>query len=208
MRRWVSTVDGLVEISGTLRNTSASGDGTVGRILRNGEEVFAEVTDGSIVNYSVDVQVSAGDVLDFAIDPDGAGNLAIGGLDTISDGSDSTTFTASIGTKEVFGEPCPEPTIQQLVGDCNQDGATNISDVLCAVHIVFAGFDLLNRAPTPEPCATAEGTAAILDLSGDSTVDAGDIALLAQSIFGMGGPALECASVPDNLGCEQNDGCQ
>ena len=160
------------------------------------------------MDYSVVVQVSAGDVLDFAIDPDGAGNLATGGLDAISDGSDSTTFTASIGTKEVFGEPCPEPTVQQLVGDCNQDGATNISDVLCAVHLLFPGFDLLSRAPASEPCATAEGTAAVLDLSGDASVDAGDIALLAQSIFGMGGPALECALVPEDLGCEQNDGCQ
>jgi hypothetical protein len=205
MRRWVSTVDGLVEISGTLRNTSGSGDGTVGRILRNGEEVFAEVTDGSIVDYSVDVQVSVGDVLDFAIDPDGAGNLATGGLDAISDGSDSTDFTASISTKEVFSEPCG---VQQLVGDCNQDGATNIADVLCAVSVLFPGFDLLNRAPAPEPCATAEGTAAILDLSGDGSVDAGDIALLAESLFGTGGPALECALVPDDIGCEQNDGCQ
>ena len=34
----------------------------------------------------------------------------------------------------------------QLAGDCNQDGAQDVSDVLCSVGILFPGFSLLDRS--------------------------------------------------------------
>ena len=54
IRRWVSDFEGETNVTGLLNNTSPDGDGTVGRILVDGVEVWSEVTNGD----SIDVETS------------------------------------------------------------------------------------------------------------------------------------------------------
>ncbi len=209
MRRWTSTHDGLVQISGVANNASAGGDGTVCRIFVNGTQIAEMLTDGNAVPYAVDTTLAVGDIVDFAIDPDGAGNLATGGLDAINDGADGTTFTATIAAKEAFGDPCPE-LVSQLAGDCNQDGERNISDIICGVRLLFPGFLILGDAAVP-PCASPEGTLAVVDVSGDGAGSIADLVTLARFLF-QGEACLAqghgCFPVDAALGCATNVSCQ
>ncbi len=118
MRRWTSDVSGVVRISGMLRNNSANGDGTVGRVFINGVEVLSALSDGNNVPYSLETEIASGDVIDFAIDPDGAGVLDPmdpATLNSINDGSDGTNFTARIELLEPFD-------------DEDEDGLTGLCD--------------------------------------------------------------------------------
>ncbi len=116
VRRWVSDFDGDVRISGLLNNVSASGDGVVGRIFLDGEEIWSETSNGSNVLFEVDLlELSSGSILDFAIDPDGAGVLNPLDpltLNSIADGSDGTTFRFTI--EQIV--PIPEPSSILLAG--------------------------------------------------------------------------------------------
>ncbi len=117
VRRWVSDFEGTVRVSGTYSN-GGGGDGTVGRIFLDGEETWSELSDGAVVNFSVDLAVSEGSLLDFAIDPDGAGVLDPSDpltLNSIADGSDGTTFFFSIEEVVPF-VPIPEPSSLLLAG--------------------------------------------------------------------------------------------
>lgn len=117
MRRWVSDQDGVFRLSGTVSNGSANGDGTVGRILVDGTEVWSAVTDGTSASFSLDLDIDPGSVIDFAIDPDGAGVLDPmnpSTLDSINDGSDGTAFGITIQRMEPF--IIPEPSGLVLMG--------------------------------------------------------------------------------------------
>jgi hypothetical protein len=205
VRRWTSNVSGAVEISGTLHAASPCGDGTVGRIFHNGVQIFAEKTRGNVVSYKVRASLATGDRLDFAIDPDGDGNLAAGGIDAIGDGCDATTFTARIHELDIV-----KPCTRQLVGDCNQDGARSVSDLICQVRILFAGFLLLDRTRQELPCPSPGGNSAVLDVNGDGNHTVADIVHLARFLFSAGGPPaagagcvrFEFAECPDNVACE------
>jgi len=131
IRRWVSDVDGDLLLRGTIHNQSTAGDGVIGRILHNGEEVFAALSNGTAVRYSVVVSAAAGDTLDFAIDADGGGNLAIGGPDAVLDGSDGSIFTASIGQQEADTEP------RFVRGDVDSDGQIVITDGIFLLQSLF-----------------------------------------------------------------------
>ncbi len=106
IRRWVSEVDGVVEIQGEVGNISAGGDGTVGRIFVNGYEILAQFTDGTIVPYSIFLEVAQGDLIDFAVDSGFFNN----------DGSDNTRFTAVITHISAPENPIPEPATLGLLG--------------------------------------------------------------------------------------------
>ncbi len=117
VRRWVSEKDGAVRISGLLSNGGA-GDGTVGRILVDGQEVWSKLSDGTGVSFGLDLALNAGAVVDFAIDPDGAGVLNPSdpaSLNLINDGSDGTSFWFTIQEVERF-VPVPEPSGLVLAG--------------------------------------------------------------------------------------------
>ena len=99
IRRWVSDITGPVTVECYARNNSGGGDGTVARVLHNGTELASAFTDGFSTRFSVDVDLAEGDILDFAIDPDGAGNLDPqdpATLDNVNDGSDGTEFVITI----------------------------------------------------------------------------------------------------------------
>jgi hypothetical protein len=90
VRRWVSNYDGLVRISGNINdiNRGGGGDGITGRIIVSGNEVLACSINNSGpangINYSIELTVTKGQHIDFAIDPNAW------------DGDDSTRFTATI----------------------------------------------------------------------------------------------------------------
>ena len=102
VRRWVSDFDGRRADQRPVEQRRCSGDGTVGRIFVDGVEVWSELTDGNPVNFSFDLAISNGSVIDFAIDPDGAGVLNPIDpltLNSIADGSDGTTFQFDPGSR-------------------------------------------------------------------------------------------------------------
>jgi hypothetical protein len=182
IRRWVSDHDGDVEISGIMSNTAAAGDGTVCRIFHNDTEILARVTNGDVVHYSVQATVADGDTLDFAIDADGAGNLAAAGIDAIVDGSDNTNFTATIATREpVTAGPF------FVRGDADASGAINITDAIFLLGYLFQG----TAAPTCIDAADVDGL-------GDGAPNITDAIYLLGWLFQ--GSAPPPAPVPMNLG--------
>ncbi|TVZ57636.1 putative secreted protein (Por secretion system target) [Flavobacteriaceae bacterium MAR_2010_105] len=71
VRRWTSDFNGDVTISGDFydRNTGC-GDGANIRIFKNGNQVYEYLNiPGGSVPYTINLNVSAGDKIDFAIDP-------------------------------------------------------------------------------------------------------------------------------------------
>ncbi|MBD2505061.1 beta strand repeat-containing protein [Anabaena azotica] len=89
VRRWVSEVDGEIQIYGTLAKADVGGgNGIIGHIFVDGVKVWSQSiagTDGTGVNYQIQTKVKLGSVVDFAIDPKDANDVV-----------DSTSFTAQI----------------------------------------------------------------------------------------------------------------
>ncbi|QLE55097.1 Calx-beta domain-containing protein [Nostoc sp. TCL26-01] len=85
VRRWVSEIDGTVDISGDLKSLSSS-YGIVGRIFVDGVETWSQILDGGQgINYKVRVAVNKGSFVDFALDPRDSNDLY-----------DTSEFTATI----------------------------------------------------------------------------------------------------------------
>ena len=84
IRRWVSEIQGEVTLTGTRGNDDAYGDGVIGRIFVNGDEVFQQAVNGQSTEHSVVTNVAVGGVIDFVIDT-GESNDATG---------DAANFTA------------------------------------------------------------------------------------------------------------------
>lgn len=86
IRRWIADTAGTHTITGTFHNISASGDGTTGRVFHEGTEIFAQVSDGGPVSFSIPRTLNIGDRIDFMVDT--------GPFD--ADGSDGTNQSAVI----------------------------------------------------------------------------------------------------------------
>jgi uncharacterized protein (TIGR03437 family) len=89
-RRWMSTLSGTAKITGHLakNDTNPASTGVYGRIYKNHNliyEHFIAGTDGTGVDYSITAPMSPGDILDFAVAPNGN-----------NDSNDSTLFSSSI----------------------------------------------------------------------------------------------------------------
>lgn len=150
VRRWESETTGTITVEGMTGNTSANGDGTVSRILLDGEEIWSEITDGETIEFSFDVDVTIGQVLDFVVDSDGAENFTLDDpftIDSINDGSDNTVFQIRILGDLVAGLP----------GDFNGDGEISAADMDALSAEVRAGTN-----------------GAAFDLTGDGVVDNAD----------------------------------
>ncbi len=71
VRRWVSSVDGRVRISGQLRR-GPKGDGSIVRIFVEGKEIMTRQLGGGQslkAKFDLETPVHAGDRVDFAVDP-------------------------------------------------------------------------------------------------------------------------------------------
>ncbi|NUN15287.1 MAG: CotH kinase family protein [Myxococcales bacterium] len=86
IRRWISPAFGSYYISGAASNPSENGDGTICRILQNGQEIGAFHVDGTSIPYNLPIDLLVGDIIDFVIDPGPAKN----------DYNDGTSFSAKI----------------------------------------------------------------------------------------------------------------
>jgi hypothetical protein len=84
VRRWTSTVQDFVVISGTTQKTQAVGDASIARILVDGNEVFSRSVDQTLQSFSVSTHINLGSTVDFEVQP-GA-----------NDWGDTTTFTGTI----------------------------------------------------------------------------------------------------------------
>ena len=198
IRRWASTIDGDVRISGTLRNNSGAGDGVVGRIFVNDDEVWSGVSNGTTVRYDFVTTIADGDTIDFAIDADASGNLALGGLDTITDGADGTHFSAQIQLVTDGGGGGSD----FVRGDANANGQIDLTDAINLLNYLFLG----TPAPSCLEAADADNNAqllindAILILGWLFT---GGVAPEEPSPTTSNYPASDCGPDPEggNLGC-------
>ncbi|MBI4606274.1 MAG: thrombospondin type 3 repeat-containing protein [Planctomycetes bacterium] len=165
MRRWVSTYSGSARITGYLLCPAPCGDGTVGRIFLNGSQIHAAHSQGAGVRYLVSTSLSVGDVLDFAIDPDGAGVLDpanLASVNQVNDGCDTAIFTAAITTPptescsngvEDDGDgliDCADPDCaaspdcareRLLRGDADLNGTLQLTDAVQILGYLFLGVN-------------------------------------------------------------------
>jgi len=89
----------------------------------------------------------------------------------------------------------------QLAGDCNQDGAIDLSDVICLLGHLFQGN------PEVLPCDTTVARLNLMDCNQDGGIDLSDaIYKLAFLFQGSPGPVqgTDCISISD---CPENPGC-
>jgi hypothetical protein len=140
----------MVDIRASIGN-SGGGDGTVGRIFHNGAELAeldSGVTNGGLgksANLSATATVAVGDFLDFAIDADGSGQLAVGGIDTIRDEQDGSTFVIQIRRVGAASGDFRR-------GDTDGSRAVNITDMIRILNFLFAG----GPAPTCQDTADTD----------------------------------------------------
>ncbi len=90
----------------------------------------------------------------------------------------------------------------QLPGDCNQDGALDISDAICLLGHLFLG------SPATMPCEGGTvldpGNVALLDSNSDGMVDLSDAVRVLWYLFGgspppvLGAECIPIAGCPDN----------
>ena len=84
-RRWTSTVDGSINVSGDILRPSGFGDGSFVSILLNGSEEFALLLTPTLgTDYDLNFDVTVGDTIDFVVAP-------LGGIQ-----SDGVLFSAII----------------------------------------------------------------------------------------------------------------
>ncbi len=94
-------------------------------------------------------------------------------------------------------ELCPDAP--QLPGDCNQDGALDISDGICLLGYLFLGT--MERLPCGNGAVSAPENIALLDSNGDATLDISDaLRVFMLLFFGAPPPVLGEGCVPI-LGC-------
>jgi hypothetical protein len=115
---------------------------------------------------------------------------------------DEVRMTPSALACEQFLFPCiPAPEGSQLAGDCNQDGAVDLSDVVRLLG------HLLQGNPEELPCETTAANLAFMDCNQDDGIDLSDAIYKLAFLF-QGGPAPElgvvCFGIPSY---PQNQGC-
>ena len=87
------------------------------------------------------------------------------------------------------------PAAPQLPGDCNQDGALDISDGICLLGYLFLGT--MERLPCGNGTVSAPENIALLDSNGDTTVDISDaLRVFMLLFFGAPPPVLGEGCVP------------
>ena len=93
------------------------------------------------------------------------------------------------------------PSTFNIPGDCNQDGALDLSDVICLLGHLFQG------TPATLPCTSEAANLALMDCNRDGGVDLSDAIYKLAFLF-QGGPPPDqgegCVGMED---CPQNTSC-
>ena len=104
------------------------------------------------------------------------------------------------GTYDGDGTVCP-PGTSNIPGDCNQDGAFDLSDVVHLLGFLFQGN------PEDLPCSTVAANLLLMDCNQDGSLDLSDAVYKLAFLF-QGGPPPEqgegCTVIVD---CPQGPGC-
>lgn len=96
-----------------------------------------------------------------------------------------------------------QPSNQQRPGDCNQDGATDISDAICLLGHLFLGDP--TRMACDDGSVHSPGNSTLLNFNGDEDVDLSDaVSLLTWKFLGgpphvLGEACTSIAGCPDNV---------
>lgn len=112
IRRWESSVSGIVEISWQTRKTNLGNWGVTGRVFVNGEEVDSAVINraGEAAVRRVYLEIQEGDLVDLALDPTGIGGDR-------SDGSDGSANWLRVETSI----PCDAMNPGAVLADSDMD---------------------------------------------------------------------------------------
>ncbi len=157
-------------------------------------------------DYQLTITPRARDPLTFSgkLKNAGKGELKELQLVMFGNGSGDGDQTASGERELYFNDLRIESSAAQAIqrpGDCNQDGALDISDAICLLAVLFVSTE----ATIPcEGDLHAPGTLALLDTNGDATVDLSDvISVLGYLFLGNAPPVLgeSCLSI---AGCQDN----
>jgi hypothetical protein len=179
VRRWRSNVEGEVEVEAILTNDDG-GDGVVGRVFYNGRQLHTLSSDGLTDIFVASIVLAVGDVLDFALDADGSGNLAGAGIDHIDGSGDDCHQVLRVRRLR----PPPGEVFQR--GDSNGNGTRDITDAVRTLNWLFLG------GPQP-PCLDAA------DYDDDGEVDLSDPVRALTCGFWLGcdpPPPWECGPDP------------
>jgi hypothetical protein len=163
----------------------------------NGEAPIARITvEAAIPTGSAPSQV----VLRFEDGFKGAGQ-AVKNIATI----DGVNFHPVLGSCTV---PLLPPSANQIPGDCNQDGALDISDGVCLLGFLFTGAT--PRLPCGNGTSLDPANLSLMNANGDvSGVDLSDAIYLLSFLFLGGpphvlGPPSACIGIG---GCPSGPGC-
>jgi hypothetical protein len=160
-------------------NGSGAVDTTTGTVVRNG--VFID----DIVIGTIGPSTGACNL------PGGAGG---GDCAILTE----TQCTAQGGTYAGDGTGCGASNIP---GDCNQDGALDLSDVICLLGHLFQGN------PSSLPCSTTPANLLLMDCNQDGGIDLSDAIFKLAFLFQGGLPPLQGQGCIDIVDCPQNQGC-
>jgi hypothetical protein len=88
----------------------------------------------------------------------------------------------------------------QLAGDCNQDGAVDLSDAVCLLGFLF------QNNPAVLPCSTMAGNFELMDCNGDGSIDLSDVIYKLAFLFQGGNAPVQGLGCID-MECPPNPGC-
>jgi hypothetical protein len=157
-RRWQSTASGSLTISGLVGDTGTPGfnvDGITCLIFVNGTEVFSQHVDaGTQQSYSVNVSVTAGQYIDFVIDPGS------------TDYSDHGLFTAAISEQQL-----PSSTVAINWGD----GSSSSVNLAPGVLTFSATHQYADEQGSPDSIGVTVTDSYGFSTSGSTSVTVNDV---------------------------------
>jgi hypothetical protein len=221
--RWVSDTSGVVKLTGYFDQVNGRGDGTIGRIFRNGEEIFAEHTLEEPAEIDLQINnMATGDTFDFAVDfgTDYDGNdqndetrywftfdrigdiiVADGDFDGngVLDAADLDDLTAQVAASST-----------DMKYDVNSNSAVEPEDITFWVKDLFNGWigdanldgefnsgDLVSVLASGTYEADVDSVWSTGDFTGDGRTNSGDlVAALADGGY-EAGPQAAVSAVPE-----------
>jgi hypothetical protein len=221
MVRWVSDKDGVAKLTGSFRKMSQQGDGIIGRLYHNGEQIFSQHVTTDQVDFEIMINnMKDNDKFDFAVDygSDYGGN----------DAQDDTayTFFVDLISEGMFGDfnknkKLDAPDIDDLTSkvaagtnvaqyDLNADALVDSADIGVWIHDLFNTWigdaDLNGEFNTGDlvsvlASGTYEADVASVwstgDFNGDGRTNTGDlVGALADGGY-EAGPRAAVSAVPE-----------
>ncbi|MFK7787194.1 MAG: hypothetical protein AB8B56_18880, partial [Crocinitomicaceae bacterium] len=172
VRRWTSNFNGNINVTGDFYDRDLGcGDGANIRIFQNGVQVYEYLNiPGGSVPYSIPLTVSAGDIIDFAIDP------------KFDFGCDDTHFTAAISSAMgIDNGSFDNCGIDSLSISQSTFGCADLGDNTVTLTVVDLSGNTSTCTSTVtvndniSPTAICQDITVTLDASGNASITASDI---------------------------------